>query len=208
MGEISTRNDSFSWTFTICPVSCRCVGSVHSGLNPSENQVQGVALYGSVGCHFVWHRDCSGCGAGGARGVQRAWRHFPRHARHWQLQPHGGEPCERLHVTARGHRDLGEQQAHGEADAAEEADDLRLQLRHGVELPLALGVVFPLGIPLVSLQMAAVISWLGLRQPSGGGLLALQPVSGRLVEGQSKPVEDLLPEQILDWNTYFLLISV
>ena len=61
-----------------------------------------------------------------------------------------------------------------------------LVLTADLQLPLALGVVFPLGIPLVSLQMAAVISWLGLRQPSGGGLLALQPVSGRLVEGQSK----------------------
>ena len=57
-----------------------------------------------------------------------------------------------------------------------------------LQLPLALGVVFPLGIPLVSLQMAAVISWLSRRaeakQPHSGRLITLHPA--RLVKGQSK----------------------
>jgi hypothetical protein len=56
-----------------------------------------------------------------------------------------------------------------------------------LQLPLALGIVFPLGIPLVSLQMAGVISWLGRRQeisPAVGGELISLP--GRLLEHQSK----------------------
>lgn len=65
-----------------------------------------------------------------------------------------------------------------------------LVLLADLQLPLALGVAFPLGIPLVSLQMAAVISWLGRRresaQHSSGELVSLRSIPGCRMEDQSK----------------------